>query len=780
MKEFDIEVKDKLNPAYYGRYVDDLLFVFSNVKVDHKAVFPINDFLSRYFVGRDILAFHNLDELTQDGDFEEVNDDKGNVSFVNPSLEGLTELELANLVLQAKQLKFSLMSKPDLLIQSNKVILQYFDFKESSAIVNKFKKNLDKNRSEYRFLPDEDEVDSEFDEEAFSLHYNDSVNKLRSIKEFSEDKYGASKYLANKIFASSFSDEKPDKKTNKQILTFFKGEVGLAFHTLWEKVATYFILNDQPRELYRFYKQTTRSIETIDGTYYEEEKRGPRIGDLVKKDLHTYLSTSIATPLALNPEFLSIKWQRDFEEEFNFEYEHIHDTAMSIRSANMFRHFLLPIPALNFTRYASGTTHNLVKIDLDELTGNDYELDDRLKLLAPRHVSFHEVNILEIYQTISKIEDLESAKQINGILNAAFVKYWEINNHWKYLNDSVDYQEKIKKRIQSYFIATDETVQVESSTKGDHPKIINKAYHIHVKDAFDKSEINKKIALANIKVDSADIRRSILGNPNTSRERRQKLFKLINQVEKEQCDLFVLPETSVPYRWINLLAYQSHRRNLAIIAGLEHWVNKKDFAFNFVATILPIQKKNYRTCLIKIRLKNYYSHEEKHVLKGYRLVIPSETSDKELKKYDLFHWRKVYFSVYNCFELANIEDRGLFKGKVDFIVASEFNQDTNYFSDIGGSWVRDIHSFFIQVNSSEFGDSRIIQPSKSVTKDILQIKGGTNSTILVESIKIKELRDFQLKEYHLQKDDIQKNLTDFKPTPPDFDPEDVKKRIKNK
>jgi hypothetical protein len=35
--------------------------------------------------------------------------------------------------------------------------------KESPAIINIFKKNLEKNRSEFRFLPDEDEVDKDFE-----------------------------------------------------------------------------------------------------------------------------------------------------------------------------------------------------------------------------------------------------------------------------------------------------------------------------------------------------------------------------------------------------------------------------------------------------------------------------------------------------------------------------------------------------------------------------------------------------------------------------------------
>ncbi|WP_160140164.1 hypothetical protein [Chryseobacterium sp. c4a] len=219
---------------------------------------------------------------------------------------------------------------------------------------------------------------------------------------------------------------------------------------------------------------------------------------------------------------------------------------------------------------------------------------------------------------------------------------------------------------------------------------------------------------------------------------------------------------------------------MGIVAGLEHWVNSKGVVFNFMVTILPFKINYYTTSIIKLRLKNHYSHFEKHQIKGYRLLIPNENLDNYTMSYDLFHWRKTYFSVYNCFELADINHRSLFKSKVDFIIASEYNKDTSYFADIAGAWVRDIHSYFIQVNSSDFGDSRIIQPSKSFCKDLIQVKGGNNSTILVGNLDIQKLRNFQYKEYHLQKDDIDGGKTVLKPTPPDFDRKNVKIRIENK
>ena len=84
-------------------------------------------------------------------------------------------------------------------------------------------------------------------------------------------------------------------------------------------------------------------------------------------------------------------------------------------------------------------------------------------------------------------------------------------------------------------------------------------------------------------------------------------------------------------------------------------------------------------------------------------------------------------------------------------MAIEWNRDVNYYSNILESLSRDIHCYCIQVNSSEYGDSRITQPSKTEEKDIIRTKGGKNSTILIDEIDIERLREFQFKEYSLQK-----------------------------
>lgn len=763
LKDFDGKIKKTLNPVYYGRYVDDIMMVISNVQVSQNSISPVNKFLNDYFVRRRLLSFDSSE--IGDNLFFKENSETSSRRFVDVSLSevDVEEVDYYVFLHHANQIKFKIQGYPSLKIQSSKVMLQDFHYNESPALINKFKKNIEKNRSEFRYLPNEDEIDKEFDEDAFSMQYNDSINKLRSVKEFREDKYGASKYLAAKIFTSSMTENGViNKKDNHQILTFFKGEVGIDFHTLWEKVATFFVVNNEHEALFKFFNKTRLAINNIKWKNAISEQLEQQLRD----DLFEYLKASIAIPIAYNLKFNLYKFSK-----INGSDTDIVDLAKNFRKSNLFRNTWVSIPALNFTRYLSVDDFNFNLLERDrktlnkDFTNGNLDLCHRAITLAPRYVQFHEVNVLKIYHTLSAFDNRSEriAEKIANIPDESFDDYWKINNLWK--NQDYD-QSKIYSLKKTYFDIKDNEL--------DGSKIIGVNKSIRAFTSVEREVKDKKVALANIKVNPKNPELSLRNKPNISKVRREELFELMNNVEHGGADMFVLPEVSVPCQWITLLVQQSKKHDTCIVAGLEHWVNDAKIAFNLMAVVLPITKGPYRTCMINLRLKNHYSPEENKLLKGNRLLVPREVEKEYKKVYTLFNWKGVYFSTYNCFELADIHDRALFKSKVDFIIASEYNRDIYYFSDIAGSWVRDLHCYFVQVNSSDFGDSRILQPSSSVDRNILQIKGGENSSILVGILKIVKLREFQRKDHYLQKDD-----GTFKPTPPDFEIENVEKRISN-
>ena len=824
LSELDNRIVSNLNPAFYGRYVDDLMFVFSdlNSNIDSNLNSSIISFLNKNFVEKGILNFKientdvkniyfrndkyveykdniNLSELEQYISKFNISDTQLN-SFLVDNIK----FEVNNIDIDDYERYNQVFNYENLQIQSSKIVLHYLAHKESKAIINIFKRKLDNQRSEFRFLPDEDEISEKFDEEAFELKYNDSINKFRSISDFSENKYGASKFLAKMIFAKSYGNQEFDEDSDNQILTFFRGELAVKFYSLWEKVATYFIVSNRIDFLVQFKRNIENSIIKTEFSNDLEINKS-------QKDIFIeYLRVSLSIPLALNPSLVR-NIRNVGEDEYKF-FRSCEITAFKLRTSNLFRHSLMSIPSCNLTNILYTKLSLLEKdfnyydfenlgkkskqnIKRDEL----FQLCKKLCYLAPNYVQFHEVNILRIIDVISNFDDkkkkieipefnylypLSDSKEIqedktlniniehiiNRIPDDSFNLYYFINYSWKE-GFSTKKREKLKnKYFQISVLNSIESIQaLNIDIKGDNLK----------DEKF--NGIDKSIAIANMKVHTNDMFASIHNHANVKKDRRKLVFNLINDADRSNADLLVFPEVSIPYSWIRLLAERSHKRYMGIVAGLEHWVNKKKIVFNFLVTILPFKINHYNTSLVKLRLKNHYSHSETHLIKGYRLKIPNQGKKDCFKMtYDLFHWRKTYFSVYNCFELADIYHRSIFKSKVDFIVASEYNRDTNYFSDIAGAWVRDIHSYFIQVNSSDFGDSRIIQPAKSYEKDLVQVKGGLNSVVLIDKLKISDLRAFQFKEYHLQKDDIDKGKTPLKPTPPDFDRENVKIRMNNK
>lgn len=277
-----------------------------------------------------------------------------------------------------------------------------------------------------------------------------------------------------------------------------------------------------------------------------------------------------------------------------------------------------------------------------------------------------------------------------------------------------------------------------------------------------------RIGIVNMKIDERYSLSNMLNNYQyINLKRKFEMHNILNQAIKNKCNIVVFPEISVPWQWTNMLRLFSIKTNIGIVCGLEHRADDEKNAYNYSLTILPCVNSKYQIdCFVDRRLKIHYSPEEKKLIKGRYYKIPN----KDKSTIRLYSWKGLNFTVFNCFELADIELRAQFRGNVDFVVAIEHNPDIDYFSSIIESTSRDLHTFVIQVNSSNFGDSRITQPASSFRKDIVRIKGGENSILIVQDLDIKALRRFQS-----LNDRLQEENSVFKRTPPDFEIED--KRI---
>ena len=184
LSDFDKEIKDKTAPVYYGRYVDDIFIVVSNVKppiqtdknktVDAYEEETLKWIAERFFTGGKPLKVSN--------------DDEGlSLIFLDKKYDGLK-------------------------IQSDKFKLFYFSPDYPHAMLNKFQKALEENSSAFWFLPDEEEMKDSLDDEAYDMQYEDTINKFRSVSDVKASKYGASVFLAKRIKLAILHSGSPDDK----------------------------------------------------------------------------------------------------------------------------------------------------------------------------------------------------------------------------------------------------------------------------------------------------------------------------------------------------------------------------------------------------------------------------------------------------------------------------------------------------------------------------------------------------------------------------------------
>src|SRR5690606_8897308 len=128
-----------------------------------------------------------------------------------------------------------------------------------------------------------------------------------------------------------------------------KGEVGIEFHTLWEKVATFFVINNEHEALFKFFNKTRLAINNIE---LKDDKESD-MEEKLRSDLFDYLKVSIAIPIAYNLGFDLYKISK-----FNSSDIEILNLAKKFRQANLFRNTWISIPALNFTKYLSSNDFN--------------------------------------------------------------------------------------------------------------------------------------------------------------------------------------------------------------------------------------------------------------------------------------------------------------------------------------------------------------------------------------------------------------------------------------
>ena len=245
-----------------------------------------------------------------------------------------------------------------------------------------------------------------------------------------------------------------------------------------------------------------------------------------------------------------------------------------------------------------------------------------------------------------------------------------------------------------------------------------------------------KIAVANVRMSEEDIKAIFKGDTRDISKRCQEIGRILNEAIRYKADILVFPEAYIPLEYLKILQTKVAEHNMVIIGGIEH-IPHGNLVYNLTTTILPIKNRYMSYAVPFFHQKLYFSpHELKIAQKnGYK---PARG-----QRHTLFNWGNIFFATYCCYELTSISLRHEFQGIVDIVFGVEWNRDTYYFGNIMESLSRDIYCYCVQSNMSEYGDSRIIQPTKKDFMNILKVKGGINASVLIGEIDIKELHKHQ-------------------------------------
>lgn len=250
LKIFDEEVLKKVRPAYYGRYVDDILLVVPVAgEPDLSNESPVDTAMREFLVDADILTM-------------------------------------------AVDQSYEVSVRPGLRLQSTKCILQYFDAQHSIAGLEKFQKKLEKNGSDFLLLP-VDEADSSMEDVAYDLLYEGSANKFRSVKGMAENRYELAKHLARQTILHLLTDDAPDRNVSRGLLKFFKGRSAIEFCDLWERVFTLLGIADDEITLTNFRAQLELEVSRVAAVDIS-------VSDKLKFDLLTHLRLSVAMVRAIS------------------------------------------------------------------------------------------------------------------------------------------------------------------------------------------------------------------------------------------------------------------------------------------------------------------------------------------------------------------------------------------------------------------------------------------------------------------------------------------------
>ena len=753
LNRFDQAIADHWNPLYYGRYVDDMLFVS---KVESNSDIAQNA-QERTLKKADIIRFFLLQCTKWPGILGDGEECRSGADYALLQKREGCEEDLYRI--NDRYLPPD--CRCEVTIQNEKVNIFYFQRGESDALLECFKQNIGRNVSEFRHMPEDDAIFQRNDyHEIYSLKQK-SINKLRDVEDINVDRFQLSRFLGKYLRIGGMIEDPAEHEFERDLRKIFDYRTAIDNYALWERVDEILVMNERFESLSRF---ATHIRDAIDHLTLKEGE-SPDLLSQLKDTLYRVQLAGLTKALALCWKHEAEHFTSEFMESFTNEdattgtfYDHAINAehrAAWLRCRMADKSVMPVLPDFLLAEDATWEDGETLPFWNDRLNINLSRFSDVLRFLSlsenrlPPTERFAHMTSYQYHPYMVTMHELSMAQMLSQLLVRKMPMTAE------------DYQYQRSLYIESNYQVTD---------SGHSPDVMN-AYSLDfgmrnsvecsVVRVGDERKKKLRIALANVPLKTETLIAVLDQRPDRSYRRYQTVSKLVNQALDESADILIMPEAFLPYEWLPILARTCAKNQMAVVTGIEHLVIGNT-VYNLTATVLPFLEHENRCAQICFHLKNHYAPAELAELQKFHMKSPEPKT-----KYELFCWNDCWFSVYCCFELCSIQDRALFQSYADFLVAVEWNQDINHYGNIIKSLARDMHCYCIQVNEAKYGDSRIVIPTRTEERDLARIKGGKNASILVDEIDIKDLRDFQFMGH---------SKIEFKPLPPQFDLENVSKK----
>ena len=392
LADFDKLTKRIPGLLYYGRYVDDMLFVINTNMVDSTAV--------------------------------------------NNSID---EVLVKNRVLTKTHNGYSIAHRNNLIIKPAKIKLLYIDHTESRAIIDLYNEHVRRIPSQMDPAPIRIDSISDFNLNAYDIGGLDfkKINKLESIniKPLNTSRFFA--LLPLKNMGVTENRYKDIALLIRQIRSFYQGTNIIEYSNSWSYYFNFLINNNMTIAAKLFYKDTIGYIETliINSRDYNNKKH---LNNKLRICLTEQLDISLQLALALNIECAK-----------NYFKEHEPYVRQYINS-NIFNHNLVLYPLANYLNYSNDVSYSSMRFkDLGEQPDN-IDTSHKYKW-SPRFVHFEELLLTHFYKNVkdgetSSINYLKDAKrdyiEINRLSYDPIPIQTRLEKQWGYELNTVSFSTK--------------------------------------------------------------------------------------------------------------------------------------------------------------------------------------------------------------------------------------------------------------------------------------------------------------------------------------------------